>query len=304
MIEKKTAFIIGAGASKAYSLPTGEDLRQEIFNMRVNYGIFANPVFSSWYQKDKYLNFIDTFKQSGLKSIDTFLKVHPEFENEGKACISYLIKTHEMDDYEKLYNKNDWLFLLYNKLVERFGDPENHYNKNNVYFITFNYDRFLEYYLINSFYNTFNNNQGIQKKFEKNGFTNIEEYLGCNIDHVYGKIGDLKTNPINQNNIENIPLYMNEIKIIGDRSPNINRIKERLSLYERIFFLGYGFDSDNNQLLELSKYCEGKEVYGTCLQNFDEEIKKIQKSISDKALLLNCNCNDLVTIQHNPEKVA
>jgi hypothetical protein len=87
---------------------------------------------------------------------------------------------------------------------------------------------------------------------------------------------------------------MNEIKIIGDRSTNIKIMKERLSLCERIFFLGYGYDPDNNQLLEIDKYCEGKEVYGTCYQYFDEEIQKIKKSISNKAILLNCNCNDLL----------
>lgn len=290
----KTAFIIGAGASKAYSLPTGEDLRQEIFNMRVNYGIFENQIFSSWYNREKYISFIDTFKLSGQKSIDTFLKTHPEFENEGKACIAYIIKTHEQDDYINLYKKNDWLFYLYNKLVDGIMNPDEQFVSNNFYFITFNYDRLLEYYLITSLYHSYKSNKQICSIYDKNGLSNIYEYYKFDIDHVYGKIGDLNTNPIDQNNVENIPKYMNELKIVGDRAPHIDKIKNKLEKMERIFFLGYGFDTNNNELLELKRYCAMKKVYGTCYKQFDEEINKIRPNIANSAMLVNCSCNDLL----------
>jgi hypothetical protein len=295
MIEEMTGFIVGAGASKAYGLPTGLELRQEIFNMKPNSEYLTGILDNNWYKKEKFEQFIDSFKNSGLKSIDRFLDFHPEYEKEGKACIAFLIKQHELSAIKELA-KEEWLLKLYDKLTEGIRGifSAREIQNNRVYITTFNYDRIIEYFLIKSYIHSFSNDNDVSIKFSKIGYSEFQKYYGFYIDHIYGMIGDLSINPIDLEDGSLVDKSYDKINIIGERAINIVLVKERLRLCKRIFFLGYGFDLYNNDLLELKKTLNDKTIYGTCFGLLPEEISRINAVFDGRATLLDCDCNELL----------
>jgi hypothetical protein len=235
MISKKTGLVIGAGASKAYGLPVGIELRKEIFNMRANSDYLSSILGISWYRSEKFIQFIDSFYNSGIKSIDKYLKFHPEYEKEGKACITYLIKKHELVAINEL-SKNDWLLELYDKLIDGISsiNESNEIKRNHLYIVTFNYDRLIEFFLIRSYLNSFSNDKKVKVEFLKYSFSDFEGYFGFSIDHIYGMIGNLDLNPMTEDDEKLIEKTFHEIKLIGDRSSNIEQIKEKLGMCQRI----------------------------------------------------------------------
>ena len=96
-------------------------------------------------------SFIKNFNQSSLKSIDQYLAINPRhYKDIGKFAITISILKHENKSCfnEKVSdNKEDWYNLLYNRMVKNCKNPDDYkkFFNNKVAFITFNYDRSLEY---------------------------------------------------------------------------------------------------------------------------------------------------------------
>ena len=89
MIDKKTVFILGAGASCPYGYPSGSHLRKRIclFNGQVKPKELVEAVNS-----DTNLNeFIKKFENSSTKSIDLFMARNPTLVNAGKHIVAYEI---------------------------------------------------------------------------------------------------------------------------------------------------------------------------------------------------------------------
>ena len=97
MIDKRTVFILGAGASCPYGFPTARGLRAKILSN-----------FKTWYERYLYGDgdgiddarigrgypeptavgpFLRSFDLSGTESIDLFLSRNPRFEKVGKMAI-------------------------------------------------------------------------------------------------------------------------------------------------------------------------------------------------------------------------
>lgn len=158
MIKTKTLFILGAGASKPYGYPTGNDLRYKILTMMDEDDII--DAYTKWYlQKNKNMlvsNSSEVFKEkfegSADYSIDAFLEHRPEFMEIGKIYIAKILISFEED--KRLRNiKDNWYMYLFNRMKISFEEL----GKNKISFITFNYDRSLEYFLF----------KAIQDKFTK-----------------------------------------------------------------------------------------------------------------------------------------
>ena len=294
MINKKTAFIIGAGASKAYGLPTGRELRDEIINQKVNASILSNMPING-FDEQKFIDFCEQFKMSNVNSIDKYLNFNPKFEIEGKAAIALSIRQEEINAKEKIYQDN-WMQYLYNRMIENIDCYENAkmINENWIYFCTFNYDRLLEYFMASSYFHTFIQNDSVRNKFDERHYQSILESFSFKFDHVYGLIGDLSNNPFEENNYDKIGKYCNMIQLIKEREKDVSLIRERIGMCERIYFLGYGFNTENNNLLNLSEICNGKEIYVTGYKMFEEEIERIRKILNNNCIIENCECIDLL----------
>ena len=201
MINEKTLFILGAGASCPYKYPTGKELRRLIYEeFPYRYGKLSEKINSSEVgisrsviQDDIQLapKFADNFFKSSTPSIDLFLARNPNFSNIGKKAIALSIWLAESKSCfrENVDQNQDWYSYLYQRMTETLTEPDSYeqINQNKISFITFNYDRSLQFFLYESLTNSFNL-----------GYTAHHPYsnlLPFSIQHVYGQLCKRSINP-------------------------------------------------------------------------------------------------------------
>jgi len=285
LIDKKTVFVLGAGASCPYGYPSGAILRKEICLDFKKYIAYLNDNFSDSSERQIKLeniqHFAKVFFKSSTPSIDLFLARNPHLATTGKYIIAFKIfdAEHSSRFNEEAREGQDWCFYLFNRLTESVTTWDQFHNVSvgNIRFVTFNYDRSLEYYLYESLHNS---------------FTNIPEHdISCllksiKIIHVYGQIAPLKW----QNPASYIPyapkftelLLQNvaaNIRTIYEErgNPELQDAQDLIRQAERIFFLGFGYAPENMEVLGLPDLIPPEcEVYGTAYSMMDSEVKHIQ----------------------------
>lgn len=279
MILKNTVFILGAGASNPFGFPLGIDLLQEIYealiykpakeyvndNLESGNSFYnlagyerdieddsrsSNELFQMLlnlgYSRKEIEKFANDLIQSQLNSVDAFLEHRIDYIEIGKCCIAYILLKHE--SHEKLFENPDWYKYLWNKIYTKFDDL----GKNKIAFITFNYDRSLEYYLSTSMAALFG-------KTEKECVLKLSEIP---IVHLHGQLGDL-TFDSNTNQItygqeieydEQLLNVAKSIKIVHESVENdeqFSHANELLQRAESICILGFGFHQQNVKRLKL-----------------------------------------------------
>ena len=269
MINTPTLFILGAGASKPYGYLTGAELRADIIN---NFTLDVNKLAgkgssepSLEMAREYAESFVENFDNSSLKSIDKYLAINPTHSYIGKIAITLSILKSERDSCfnEKIDDpREDWYQYIYNRMTDNCkkpGDHEHFFENNKVAFITFNYDRSLEYFLYNSFYHSFNQeNTNIRNK--------IRNYIPFEIIHVYGSVSTLSLSDwyissqdyrrIKFDYFKTVNKLSTGIRVIGEEREGENvkdQIKKLLSNYKRIFFLGFSFAQENLDAIDLPK---------------------------------------------------
>ena len=220
MINKKTVFVLGAGASCPYGYPSGARLRELIclnqgfWQSYIEYLRSNESVQGVREERSREVNkFREIFDKSSLKSIDVFIANNPKLAQTGKYIIAYEMFRAEQQSYfrekanqlreiysarglsEKLtlddllrrgiFQGGDWYFYLYNRLIGGLvgKDALPDFSDDRFAFITFNYDRSLEYFLYEALRNSFTevSEDDIIKSLKK-----------LKILHVYGQIAPLK----------------------------------------------------------------------------------------------------------------
>lgn len=299
MISKETVLVLGAGASVDYGYPTGATLIGDIINTICNtqfkdgdgqYKLIGVPTYKKLVEK---LNSINP------TSIDDFLTKHAELEMQaaGKQAIAYQILVSENSNkvgrFEDLnlnsvslsssQNQNkDWYRFLIEALISQTTIEELLNQKIRLKIITFNYDNSLEYALLKKL-----SQSAYLKDHQKEFYTAVAE----NIIHIYGQIGryigiDTNRDYIaygkykNQLALEQASILKNSIAIVGEErsavKDNAQIAQEWLKSAKRIFFLGYGFNDDNNKLLSIKESCENAdEIYCTNFGGSQKLSKKI-----------------------------
>lgn len=303
MISEQTLFILGAGASNPYKYPLGSDLRINIISNLA--GDILN--LSTTESKDllraespKYINFSKDFYSSKMQLIDYFIdkndKIYKGYFDEsaaiiGKKAITVNIMLAEKDSrayFDSMKEiEDDWISILFNKMIyglkkeeiPEYEKPELLINlilENKITFITFNYDRSLEFFLFEAIKSTFNLNSIYAK----------EILDGIKIIHVFGRFPKLPFET-SQDSFDYgyepskylLNIAYREIQTLTERG-SIDRdvlIKE-ISNADRIFFLGFGYHQENLNLLGLN-HCLQKRIniYGSAL---NESNKKVQEIIN------------------------
>lgn len=313
MIDRDTVFIIGAGASYPYGFPLGIKLRQLAYSK-------ASPMFQEFNNKiggdflaeinNLAQKFSRQFKSSGDQSIDWFLKKFPEYSIAGKFLILDIILQAENDskfleDIRPEFRNQDWYWYLYNEMSKYpRGDtnPGNFLN-NRISFITFNYDRSLEYFLHTCFTNGHN--------FRNYKETPSELFKKIVIKHVYGQVAPLdwrrkKDEPFvgyrgYQQSYDLLDKLKGNIKLIDERTSSKNDDLCNLIMNaERIFFLGFSFADENLEVLEIPYILKKEQwVYGTAFGMTESEMRKIRSKfgnqvISERFHLENIDCLGLL----------
>ena len=297
MIDIDTVFILGAGASKPYGYPTGDGLRKYICSNFTNRfsDIFRRTTLSglkaTWASKADQLARI--FNKSSTPSIDLFLTRNSRFSDVGKLAIILSIfdaeRASKFREESKMPN-HDWYTYLFHRMSKTLIDPESYkkFSNNKVTFITFNYDRSLEQFFYESLVNSFSSARDNEI---------VEETKKIPIFHVYGKITDLQwesksdtaieylsadEDPYRRFGFDFLQTIKSNIRLIHERNNNdCSAIHDKLSSAKRIFFLGFGYASENFDALNInSTLSHEQQIFGTALDYLNKEIEDVKASIS------------------------
>ena len=265
MIKTNTLFILGAGASKPFGYPTGEELRNEILSdNRYDKDIVStlNPYddnIEDFYQEIR--EFKEAFTGAGVYSIDSFLEHNPKFMNIGKIFIARMLISHE-EDGDLRRTDGNWYMYLFDRMKSSFEEL----GENNISFITFNYDRSLEYFLFEAIKNQFSKEPDECKKMMKN----------FPIVHLYGQLdplpwqepcGKAYSYSSAKSHIGRLRAAPKNIKLISDergveKSEEFQEAYKLIQKVERIFFLGFSFDKTNLKRLKIN-LMDGKKIIAT-----------------------------------------
>lgn len=316
MIDKKTVLVLGAGASCPYGYPHGASLRELICfdgGFRNHYLIYLNSAELSQSEKDtrrtEVTVFIKAFRGSHVKSIDVFMANNPKLAQIGKYIIAHEIfraegnscfgeeakrKQEELEDNRQRperkgsilaiagFHGGDWYFHLYNRLVEGLvgKDALPDFSNGNLAFITFNYDRSLEYFLFEALRNSF---------AEAPEDRIVESLQPLKILHVYGQIAPLKwQNPDHHVDYkprtdESLLLRAaDNMRTIYEEklNPELIEAQDLLRSADEIFFLGFAFAPENMKVLGLPGLILPRcQVYGTAFNMIKEEVDHLYSGL-------------------------
>jgi hypothetical protein len=275
---KSTVFILGAGSSIPYGYPSGSDLVELILDSlnpnyfyRFNYknkkpgeeGYMVYPMNQSFTDHSLFTrhgfdaklisNFEESLRNSNKDSIDSFLLERTGFYDIGKFAIANCILKCEIPTEFQFVHEN-WLKYLWNKINITF----NRFISSNISFITFNYDRVLEFFLYTS----------LKYSFRLDDKEVLKALNSKQILHLHGIVGNFpwqdSDNGFDYNyngqdvnsHYTRVATASEKIKIIYDKidnEPIFETAFELLSNADQIYSLGFGFHHLNLERLQLSK---------------------------------------------------
>lgn len=322
MIEKRTVFILGAGASKPYGLPTANELRRDIIqNFRKRYGdhLIAQRETEKERVRRGYpmTHEAEEFRQvfdgpNDMESIDLFLSRQPRFREIGKLAILLSILCHERENrFAKAKEPNhDWYSLLYDRMTREAVSKDGYreFGRNKVAFITFNYDRSLEHFLFRSLHS-----------FEDATAEDVRKQIDqITICHVYGKLSPLpwqdsdhtkglEYGADDSKSYGRIVNMLQNLYVVHEErlNPELEKARTTISQAERVFFLGFGYARENLEALGLPGILKPTQlVYGTTKGFIDREItdmrlflaeglrypQKPNEDVRSKVHLKDCDC--------------
>jgi len=308
MIDKRTVFVLGAGASCPYGYPSGSLLRKNIclsdnFKTTELYANINREAKDRLSQDIK--TFISAFNRSHNQSIDFFINNNPKFAPTGKYIIAFEMLKSEQNSHfgehaevkqeesrtpspylsvkdnilrRETFQGGDWYFYLFNQLLRELpkkgGLPD--FSDHRIFFITFNYDRSLEHFIYDSLRNSFT---------EVSEDKIVQSLRKLKILHVYGQILPFKwqgqeqgvdyqppvDGPLLQRASSNIRTIYEE-----KQNPDLIEAQNFLKQADEILFLGFGYAPENMEVLGLPKLIPPRcKVYGTAFNMIDEEVKRL-----------------------------
>lgn len=312
MITEKTVFILGAGASCPYGYPTGRELRDSICRKFENDLLKAyhtekreHPDFFVNDRIDLAGNFSKRFLEAGAgTSIDLFLARMSEgdkakFGQIGKLAIAYYMLRAESESRfdEQMTDTSkaeDWYAPFLNRLMrglnshDRFQEIE----RNKVTFITFNYDRSLEFYM----HRCFTNNFSLPADYDVSRLG--KDFL--RVLHVYGSLAALPwQNTTGQGMPYRDPRWFGLIDTVADNIQTIyemtepvhDAIKQEIREAKKLFFLGFSYAVENLRAIGLHEVLPGIgrniAVYGTVQGLSAQSIRELRGYFKEQGLSLN-----------------
>jgi len=173
--------VLGAGASWPYGFPLGTGLRDAIRSLhKVRDDNDRLPLYDKCGASLTDLRDLGReFLYSGVKSIDAFLEKHPSLVDTGKLVIAREICESEKPKDLIGQADDNWYEYLWDYMHRDIAQAD-YVRTNHIRFLTFNYDRSLEFFLYNAIKNT----------FRVPADAALGASQGIKIMHIYGAVGD------------------------------------------------------------------------------------------------------------------
>jgi hypothetical protein len=250
-------FILGAGASKPYGYPLAQELVEQI--------AFDDPHDKSPLRtRHEFEGLQKNLATSKARSVDVFLgrDSQKRFQDVGLWAIAEkLIKCEQRNNifgrttevgppHQRSVIDDDWYAYLFNTLTEHITDLKD-VGTLPISFITFNYDRSLEYFL----------ERYLSSNFPDNPPSEIWDTVGkIEIRHVYGRLDKFQwevapqqkgrdyTDTITQQTVKTAAAgirVMHQGADSPDTKAELVRAGELMAEADAIFFLGFGYHPQN-----------------------------------------------------------
>lgn len=297
----RTLFVVGAGASVDFGLPVGTRLAFRIAELASGSELTGNDFTVADLVRHNYghdrpecdrrLVSLDDIaaRVTTASSIDRFIdreRHDPLTAELGKVLIVAAIAEAERNS--KLFSKRGWEASRSwcQKLVElilenAYADKQEDIGRN-VSIVCFNYDRCLEFYLVNAL--------ALALKIDQRAAANIVQQI--EIIHPYGTIGDLpgfhkEGNPIEFGRMDfrgrALWTQSNSISTFTEAIDEGKKLEigKMVASADQIFFLGFAYYKQNMDLLSPGVVTARKRVFGSAFQigiyNQDTIIQSIRK---------------------------
>jgi hypothetical protein len=179
MINSNVVLVLGAGASHSYKFPLGSEIVKSILKDGISSN-WAQMIQQVGINASVFPSFQNDLRESLRTSIDAFLEVRREYEELGKAIIALWIANYENpSDLYNLDNRENWYQYLFELMIR--GSDVNEFKKKKLSFVTFNYDRSLEFSLFNAI------KQSLSSKKDEEAYDIFQQIA---IVHLHGRIGE------------------------------------------------------------------------------------------------------------------
>jgi hypothetical protein len=265
MINQRTVFVLGAGASQPYSFSTGPKLIKALLEAKLDGGEYHGVKLN----QEGLLNFQQQLRRASPPSIDLFLEHQkPELQKFGKVLIAGHILSLEHES--RLYPGEDHWYQLF---LDKFPEPFDKLDFTNVTIITFNYDRSFKQFL----------HQAISSRFAKESAEVATALSKLRFIHAYGHLGKLDWEPPGGRAYgpnptgEQVRAAADGIKIISEGREVNEEAKECLEQAERVFIIGMAYHSDNMRILGFPLNDRGgRFICGSVFDMTDAEISDVK----------------------------
>jgi hypothetical protein len=296
MIETPTVFVLGAGSSIPYGFPSGAQLKELVVNSLATSTV--NDFLREADIPPKHGGaFLEALRFSKQPSVDAFLELRPEFIPIGKAMIAR--ELCRLEHRTSLFSStiaDDWHSIVFNRMSTHLLDE---FAENRIAFITFNYDRSLEYALFTA----------LVHRYGKCHHKVVETMHAIPVIHVHGQLGlpDWQKDALPSScrayeahhTWDQISKAADGIKIICEEiseSPEFKRAHEVLAGAKRVLCLGFAYAAVNMKRLFRPFTWDGSLgqrvlVHGSCLGLYPEESHKLEMDYHSLRLQSR-NCTD------------
>lgn len=302
--------MLGAGANVPYGFSTGIRLLEKARATPID-ELMGNA--ASQLPRAAKQEFSQALEDNMLPSIDAMLEHRRDLWSVGKRVMAALLYSEERNAHVRA--DDDWMSLVFENMAANAAAPE-HFSQNPVTFVTYNYDRYLEYRLI----------RGLTAQYRTDERAAWDVLKGFGFFHVHGSLGHLPaqrpqeedrpgtTVPLGAPESEEVytlglalPLAENSIRIVGDAvvGPAYEAARDAIANAEQVIFLGFGFGRENVARLRTSNISPARTpVYATAYGMTDAEIDDLVVAAFPGHIGVRARIRDVPIRQYLRERIS
>ena len=255
MITTPTTFVVGAGASNDYGLPTSAQLRQEAHKLNPLFRAYPLILRANLCTPEQLNAILDDLRHQGTRSIDEFLFARQDDAltmSVGRALIALLLGSHfhKVSSPDALGAETpDWLGYIIDKMQSGARDCQAFVQGNEeVRFVTFNFDSIIEDRFEKSIRNLYLGNAEKQLRY-------AVEALHRQIIHVHGRLTPPPSHEFRADYqwVDWLSSAPSQIRVVQDQIEDTTLLATQRAVRRSkiLCFLGFAYASDNLTRLDL-----------------------------------------------------
>ena len=317
MITKPTTFVVGAGASNDYGLPTSVELRQEAQSLNPQHPAYQLILIAKLCTPEQLNKILDDLRNQGTSSIDEFLFARQDDAvtmRVGRALIALLLANHfpSVSSPDALgAGPPDWLGYIIGKMHSGAPNCEAFVQGNGeVRFVTFNFDSIIEDRLEKALRNLY------RGAAEANLRDTVRAIHG-QVIHVHGQLTSPPRAPLRFDEFRYSPEWVHwlssapsEIRVVLDQIEHDTLLATRRAVLRSkiLCFLGFAYASENLTRLDLPdtvhRGVDGetvfRDIFGTAFGMRPGEAAWVMNRLTNQAVLGSESegCFDFLRNQH------